>query len=67
MIGMSCRSAPEVTGEGITLKGMALGWIGTGSFTEEEKTAGVHTPMGRSRTPQEAVLLVAFPASDGAT
>lgn len=53
--------------EGITVNSVAPGWIETASSTEEEKTAGEHTPIGRSGTPQEVADLIAFLASDEAT
>ncbi|MDX2452672.1 SDR family NAD(P)-dependent oxidoreductase [Desulfosarcina sp.] len=59
--------ALEVTRDGITVNSVAPGWIETGSSTEEEKTAGRHTPMRRSGTPQEVADLIAFLASDEAT
>jgi 3-oxoacyl-[acyl-carrier protein] reductase len=67
MVGMSRSLAIEVARDGITVNSVAPGWIETGSSTEEEKTAGAHTPMGRSGTPQEVADLIAFLASDEAT
>ncbi|WP_319405166.1 SDR family NAD(P)-dependent oxidoreductase [uncultured Desulfosarcina sp.] len=66
MVGMSRSLAMEVARNGITVNNVAPGWIETGSSTEEEKTAGEHTPMGRSGTPQEVADLIAFLASDEA-
>ncbi|MCB2149038.1 MAG: SDR family oxidoreductase [Deltaproteobacteria bacterium] len=67
MVGMSRSLAMEVARDGITVNNVAPGWIETGSSTEEEKTAGTHTPMGRSGTPREVADLIAFLASDEAT
>ena len=67
MVGMGRSLALEVTRDGITVNSVAPGWIETGSSTEEEKTAGRHTPMGRSGTPPEVADLIAFLASDEAT
>ncbi len=66
MVGMSRSLAMEVARDGITVNNVAPGWIETASSTEEEKTAGEHTPMGRSGTPQEVADLIAFLASDEA-
>jgi 3-oxoacyl-[acyl-carrier protein] reductase len=57
----------EVACSGITVNSVAPGWIETGSSTEEEKTAGRHTLMGRPGTPQEVADLIAFLVSDEAT
>ncbi|MEE4112886.1 MAG: SDR family NAD(P)-dependent oxidoreductase [Desulfobacteraceae bacterium] len=67
MVGMGRSLAMEVAREGITVNSVAPGWIETASSTEEEKTAGKHTPMGRSGTPQEVADLIAFLASDEST
>ncbi|WP_372677368.1 SDR family NAD(P)-dependent oxidoreductase [Desulfosarcina sp.] len=67
MVGMGRSLAMEVARDGITVNSVAPGWIATASSTEEEKTAGRHTPMGRSGTPQEVADLIAFLASDEAT
>ncbi len=67
MVGMGRSLAMEVAREGITVNSVAPGWIETASSTEEEKTAGEHTPIGRSGTPQEVADLIAFLASDEAT
>ena len=67
MVGMSRSLAMEVARDGITVNNVAPGWIATESSTAEEKTAGEHTPMGRSGTAQEVADLIAFLASDEAT
>jgi 3-oxoacyl-[acyl-carrier protein] reductase len=56
-----------VARDGITVNNVAPGWIETASSTEEERTAGTHTPMGRSGTALEVAGLIAFLASDEAT
>ena len=45
----------------------APGWIGTGSQLPEEAIAGVHTPIGRSGTPEEVGEVIAFLASERAS
>ena len=67
MVGMGRSLAMEVARDGITVNSVAPGWIETASSTDEEKTAGAHTPMGRPGTPQEIADLIAFLASDEAT
>jgi 3-oxoacyl-[acyl-carrier protein] reductase len=67
MVGMGRSLAMEVARDGITVNSVAPGWIETASSTEEERTAGEHTPMGRPGTPQEVADLIAFLASDEAT
>lgn len=67
MVGMSRSLAIEVAKYNITVNNVAPGWIGTGSSTEEEKTAAENTPMGRAGTPQEVADLIAFLASDEST
>ena len=67
MVGMGRSLAMEVARDGITVNSVAPGWIETASSTEEERTAGRHTPMGRSGTAQEVADLIAFLASDEAT
>ena len=67
MVGMGRCLAMEVARKGITVNSGAPGWIETASSTEEERTAGRHTPMGGSGTAQEVADLIAFLASDEAT
>ena len=66
MVGMGRSLAMDVARDGITVNSVAPGWIETASSTEEERTAGRHTPMGRSGTAQEVADLIAFLASDEA-
>jgi 3-oxoacyl-[acyl-carrier protein] reductase len=67
MVGMGRSLDMEVARDGITVNSVAPGWIETASSTEEEITAGAHTPMGRCGTPQEVADLIAFLASDEVT
>ena len=67
MDGLMRGLAIEVAGRGVTVNSVAPGWIATGSQTEEERVAGLHTPIGRSGTPQEVAEVIAFLASDRAS
>lgn len=67
MDGMMRAVALETALDGITINGVAPGWIATASTTESEKVAGLHTPMGRSGTPDEVAAAVCFLASPEAS
>jgi 3-oxoacyl-[acyl-carrier protein] reductase len=67
MDGLMRALAIEVAGRGVTVNSVQPGWIATGSQTPEERVAGLHTPLGRSGTPQEVAEVVAFLASDRAS
>ncbi len=67
MDGMMRGVALETAGDGITINGVAPGWIGTASSTKYEKIAGLHTPLGRSGTPEEVAAAVCFLASPEAS
>jgi 3-oxoacyl-[acyl-carrier protein] reductase len=67
MDGMMRAVAIETAGDGITINGVAPGWISTGSSTEPEKIAAVHTPLGRAGTPDEVAAAVFFLASPEAS
>ena len=58
MVGMSRAVALEVAAVGITVNAVAPGWIDTGSATEEERSAGRATPMGRSGRPDEVAAVI---------
>jgi 3-oxoacyl-[acyl-carrier protein] reductase len=55
--------AIETGREGISINGVAPGWIATASSTEPEKIAALHTPLGRAGTPHEVAAAVCFLAS----
>lgn len=67
MIGMSRSIALDVALQGITINNVAPGWVATGSQTEQEQLAALHTPLARAATPQEVAAMVAFLASPGAS
>lgn len=67
MDGMMRGVALETAGDGITINGVAPGWIATASSTKYEKIAGLHTPLGRSGTPEEVAAAVCFLASPEAS
>jgi 3-oxoacyl-[acyl-carrier protein] reductase len=63
MDGMMRAVAIETARDGITINGVAPGWIATASSTESEKIAALHTPLGRAGTPDEVAAAVCFLAS----
>ncbi len=67
MDGMMRAVAIETAGAGITINGVAPGWIATASSTESEKIAGLHTPLGRAGAPDEVAAAVCFLASPEAS
>ena len=67
MDGMMRAVALETACDGITINGVAPGWITTASTTESEKIAGQHTPLGRAGTPDEVAAAVCFLASPEAS
>ncbi len=66
MDGLMRGLAIELAGNGVTVNSVLPGWVATGSQTEEERRAGLHTPVGRSGTPEEIGEVIAFLASDRA-
>jgi 3-oxoacyl-[acyl-carrier protein] reductase len=67
MDGLMRGIAIEVASSGVTVNSVQPGWIATGSQLPDEAVAGVHTPIGRSGTPEEIAEVVAFLASDRAS
>lgn len=67
MDGLMRGLALELGPAGVTVNAVAPGWIATGSQSDEEAVAGLHTPLGRSGTPEEVAEVVAFLASDRAS
>ena len=64
MLGLTRSLAIEEGKNGITVNCIGPGWIKTASSSEEEITAGKHTPVGRPGTPKEIGYTVLFLASD---
>ena len=67
MDGMMRAVALETAADGITINAVAPGWIATGSSTESEHTAALHTPIGRAGTADEVAAAVVFLASPDAS
>jgi 3-oxoacyl-[acyl-carrier protein] reductase len=67
MDGMMRAVALETARDGITINGVAPGWIATASSTESEKIAALHTPLGRAGSPDEVASAVCFLASPEAS
>ena len=67
MDGMMRAVALETAADGITINAVAPGWIATGSSTEPERIAALHTPIGRAGTPDEVAAAVVFLASPEAS
>lgn len=63
MDGMMRAAAIESGLYGITVNGVAPGWIETGSSLPEELVAAKYTPVGRAGKPQEVAAAVCFLAS----
>lgn len=67
MDGMMRAVALETAADGITINAVAPGWIATGSSSEDERAAALHTPVGRAGTPEEVAAAVLFLASPDAS
>ena len=67
MDGLMRALALEVGGAGVTANAVQPGWIATGSQLPDEAEAGLHTPIGRSGTPEEVAEVIGFLASDRAS
>jgi 3-oxoacyl-[acyl-carrier protein] reductase len=63
MDGLMRALATEVASAGVTVNSVQPGWIATGSQLPDEAEAGLHTPLGRSGTPDEVAEVIAFVAS----
>jgi Dehydrogenases with different specificities (related to short-chain alcohol dehydrogenases) len=67
MDGMMRAVALETAADGITINAVAPGWIATGSSSESERVAALHTPIGRAGTADEVAAAVVFLASPDAS
>jgi 3-oxoacyl-[acyl-carrier protein] reductase len=67
MDGLMRAIATEVASAGVTVNSVQPGWIATGSQLADEAEAGLHTPLGRSGTPDEVAEVIAFVASTRAS
>jgi 3-oxoacyl-[acyl-carrier protein] reductase len=67
MDGMMRAVAVAEGPNGITMNGVAPGWIATGSSLPEEMEAAKYTPIGRAGTPEEVAAAVCFLASPEAS
>jgi len=67
MDGMMRAVALETAADGITINGVAPGWIATASSTDPEHRAALHTPIGRAGTADEVAAAVVFLASPEAS
>src|SRR5215470_6577838 len=63
MDGMMRAVALETALAGITINGVAPGWIETASSTDSEKEAARFTPIARAGAPKEVAAAVCFLAS----
>jgi len=67
MDGLMRAVAIEHGLDGITINGVAPGWVQTGSSLPEELVAATYTPLGRAGRPEEIAAAVAFLASKEAS
>jgi 3-oxoacyl-[acyl-carrier protein] reductase len=65
--GLTRALALELGPRGVTVNSVAPGWIDTASATDEERRAGLHTPVGRPGTAVEVAELIAFLAAPAAS
>jgi 3-oxoacyl-[acyl-carrier protein] reductase len=67
MIGMSRAIALEAAVHNVTINNVAPGWIESGSQTDDEREASLHTPVGRAGRPGEVAAMIAFLAAPDAS
>jgi 3-oxoacyl-[acyl-carrier protein] reductase len=66
MMGLVRSLALEMAAGGVTVNGIAPGWIDTGALSRKERSAARATPPGRAGTPAEVAACAAFLVSEGA-
>lgn len=66
LAGLTRSLALDFAKDNILVNAIAPGWIATDSQTENEKNAGLNTPLKRSAKPEEIASLVGYLASDEA-
>jgi 3-oxoacyl-[acyl-carrier protein] reductase len=66
LAGLTRSLALDFAKDNILVNAIAPGWIATESQTENEKNAGLNTPLKRSAKPEEIASLVGYLASDEA-
>ncbi len=66
LAGLTRSLALDFAKDNILVNAIAPGWIQTESQTENEKQAGLNTPLKRSAKPEEIASLVGYLASDEA-
>jgi 3-oxoacyl-[acyl-carrier protein] reductase len=66
LAGLTRSLALDFAKDNILVNAIAPGWIQTESQTENEKEAGLNTPLKRSAKPEEIASLVGYLASDEA-
>jgi 3-oxoacyl-[acyl-carrier protein] reductase len=67
LVGMSRAIALEVAEHNVTINNVAPGWIASGSQTDEERQAALHTPFQRAGSPAEVAAMIAFLATPAAS
>ena len=67
MLGLTRALAIELGRDNITVNAVTPGWIDTESATDEERSSGLATPVGRPGSAAEVAAAAGFLASPGAS